>query len=215
MTAGHVSPGPRGKPRLGEGEQFSDTSVNESSTIRVVVGEIGTTRATKNEDSEIARKERARRGRRGGDKDTRASLRKGCQKADAANSKLGKTERRTRGGAHTYVAFSACASSHRPILERAASTFDIAVLRRWEPPPAAASIAVVAAVGAATSATAYLTSNLTFVDAGLDDLYVLVDALVAHLLLVKLDIHAHNSTSSCGTSFATRPLRHRAPVTFT
>lgn len=60
-----------------------------------------------------------------------------------------------------------------------------------------------------------LTSNLTFVDVGLDDLYVLVDAFVAHLLLVKLDIHAHNSTSSCGTWFVTRLLFHRAPVTFT
>lgn len=58
--------------------------------------------------------------------------------------------------------------------------------------------------------------NFTFLNVSLDDLYFLVDYLVAHLLLVvNLDIYAHNSTSPCGIFFATRPRYHRAPVTFT
>lgn len=50
---------------------------------------------------------------------------------------------------------------------------------------------------AAAAAASRLTSKFTFVDVGLDDLYVLVGAPVAHLLLllVKLNIHTHNSTS--------------------
>jgi len=46
------------------------------------------------------------------------------------------------------------------------------------------------------AATFRLTSKFTFVDVGLDDLYVLLGAPVAHLLLlIKLNVHAHNSTS--------------------
>lgn len=64
-----------------------------------------------------------------------------------------------------------------------------------------------------------ITSKLTSVNASHYDLYVLVDALVAHLLLlllVSLNFHTHTSTR--GTSFATRSRCHHrrhAPVTFT
>jgi hypothetical protein len=51
---------------------------------------------------------------------------------------------------------------------------------------------------------------------GLDNLYVFVDILIAHLLLLfKWYIHAHNSTSPCGISFATRLQYDRAFVSFT
>lgn len=96
-----------------------------------------------------------------------------------------------------------------PPLPIAISSLSPARCRRLHPPPPQL------APRAPSPSLVTLTSNLTFVDVGLDDLYVLVDAFVAHLLLVKLDIHAHNSTSSCGTWFVTRLLFHRAPVTFT
>lgn len=61
-----------------------------------------------------------------------------------------------------------------------------------------------------------ITSKLTFVDSGLDDLYVLVDTPVAHLLLllVNLNVHTHNSTARNNTS-ATRSRHPYVPVTFT
>jgi len=69
-----------------------------------------------------------------------------------------------------------------------------------------------AVVGAATFR---LTSKFTFVDVGLDDLYVLLGAPVAHLLLfIKLNIHAHNSTSPRRISSATRSRYYRALLTF-
>lgn len=56
-----------------------------------------------------------------------------------------------------------------------------------------------------TAAATHLTSNLTFVNVDLDNLYVFVDILIAHLLLLfKWYIHAHNSTSPRGIFFATR-----------
>ena len=61
-----------------------------------------------------------------------------------------------------------------------------------------------------------ITSKLTSVDSGFDDLYVFVDAPVVHLLLllVNLNVHAHNSTKRNNTS-ATRSRYPYVPVTFT
>lgn len=61
-----------------------------------------------------------------------------------------------------------------------------------------------------------ITSKLTSVDSGFDDLYVFVDAPVVHLLLllVNLNVHAHNSTERNNTS-ATRIRYPCVPVTFT
>lgn len=61
-----------------------------------------------------------------------------------------------------------------------------------------------------------ITSKLTSVDSGFDDLYVFVDTPVGHLLLllVNLNVHAHNSTTQNNTS-ATRSRYPYVPVTFT